>query len=160
MLKTFVFTLGIAGAVSTFALGKPDINPRIAALGLSVPAVLCFGMGLASCSRRIQVVNLETRCRALERPWNAASLRLAKTLRSLWRDWEPSLCCAARFSPSLVWQFSSVFYLSRRNHDGGRSPKLDPSLNTPFPKWFENGMRDCFRLMPALLNQASALAML
>ena len=45
-LKAFTFALGIAGGVTAFVLGKDVSDPRLAAFGLLLPAVLCSGMGL------------------------------------------------------------------------------------------------------------------
>lgn len=46
VLKAFVGTLGIAGGVTTFTLRKDVLDPHTSALGILLPAALCFGMGL------------------------------------------------------------------------------------------------------------------
>src|SRR5215471_19343046 len=45
VLKIFVGTLGIAGAVTSFVLGKDVLDRTVSAVGLLLPALFCIGVG-------------------------------------------------------------------------------------------------------------------
>src|SRR5260221_2911378 len=113
VLKAFTFSLGFAGGVSAFVLGKDVSDRHLASFGLLLPSVLCIGMGVAFLRAAPSTLELNQALQSLRKSLNRSLAPHATNLTATLFGFGVLLIACGIF---LGWLFNHVFTITATNH--------------------------------------------